>query len=487
MADAGPIMYGGHSEVLDVDAASPTTRYQAYGDGKDDRDRRGSLQGDAFYSVMQRGVATERRCNDCCCAALFLLVLAGAISSGSVALENANFNITAARAAALAPGGACEGASAAALPPGVADFDSFLEEVAASGGAALAAMVGAGVFVGIVWVQLLRCFARALVYITLFFIPAALLFFGVAVQLNVIALGLDDTATRSTMGGLFGLTLIYLLVLCCLRRRIPQTIFLLQNAGRALSENLGVFVISAAIFLLYVIVMAALATGLIAALFNGAFELDDEVEAGEEAACVWELDEIGGTALAGCSFLLLWTSLLFVELRAAAVAGAVGLWYHHSADAEPPRWPATTSMVWAFTKSFGAQQSQPDSLAQKTPAVRRLSNSRLGWAAGSLCAGSLILVLIQLLRIVVNAMRRSAHESNATALRKLLLCICATLCDCMYKWVKFFTSFVTIAVALGGRSFWQSAKGVADLFTRRTPQTPLRLTRLIGTTYLVLS
>ena len=68
MADAGPIMYGGHSEVLDVDAASPTTRYQAYGDGKDDRDRRGSLQGDAFYSVMQRGVATERRCNDCCCA-----------------------------------------------------------------------------------------------------------------------------------------------------------------------------------------------------------------------------------------------------------------------------------------------------------------------------------------------------------------------------------------------------------------------------------
>ena len=94
-----------------------------------------------------------------------------------------------------------------------------------------------------------------------------------------------------------------------------------------------------------------------------------------------------------------------------------------------------------------------------------------GCATGSLCAGSLILVLIQLLRIVVNAMRRSAHESNATALRKLLLCICATLCDCMYKWVKFFTSFVTIAVALGGRSFWQSAKGVADLFTRRTPPT----------------
>ena len=91
MADAGPIMYGGHSEVLDVDAASPTTRYQAYGDGKAARDRRGSLQGDAFYSVMQRGVATERRCNDCCCAALFLLVLAGAISSGSVALENAEF------------------------------------------------------------------------------------------------------------------------------------------------------------------------------------------------------------------------------------------------------------------------------------------------------------------------------------------------------------------------------------------------------------
>ena len=86
-------------------------------------------------------------------------------------------------------------------------------------------------------------------------------------------------------------------------------------------------------------------------------------------------------------------------------------------------------------------------------------------------------MLIQLLRIVVNAMRRSAHESNATALRKLLLCICATLCDCMYKWVKFFTSFVTIAVALGGRSFWQSAKGVADLFTRRTPPT-FSLTRL---------
>ena len=96
---------------------------------------------------------------------------------------------------------------------------------------------------------------------------------------------------------------------------------------------------------------------------------------------MWELDEIGGTALAGCSLLLLWTSLLFVELRAAAVAGAVGLWYHHSADAEPPRWPATTSMVWAFTKSFGAQQPARTCLRKRPSRACRCSSEQR-WAVG---------------------------------------------------------------------------------------------------------
>ena len=170
-----------------------------------------------------------------------------------------------------------------------------------------------------------------------------------------------------------------LLFFCCLRNRIKLTIITIRTAGEALSANPWVFLTCFGVFLVWCALSAIYISGMVVALFNAEWDvINDPEDPDTVLRCEYRLTPTGEAALGACVLMMMWTGLLFTELRGAVVAGSVGHWYYHSADQSPPlSYPSLSSTKWAFTSQFG-----------------------------SLCFGSLILFILQLIQMII----RSARE-----------------------------------------------------------------------------
>jgi hypothetical protein len=96
--------------------------------------------------------------------------------------------------------------------------------------------------------------------------------------------------------------------------------------------------------------------------------------------------------------------------------------------------------------------------------ARRVAGS-LGKNFGSLCFGSLVLALLQLVRAVLDTARRSANQGD-NVLLKVVMCLVMCLFDCIYHLIEMFTSFCTVVIAVSGQSFCSSAKTVCSVMKR---------------------
>ena len=189
-----------------------------------------------------------------------------------------------------------------------------------------------------------------------------------------------------------------LLFFCCLRERIKMTIITLQTAGEALSANAWVFGTCFLVFLLWCALTAVFIFGMVAGLFNAKWDAEVDEETGDTVSCTFRLTQTGEIALTACGLMMMWTGLLFTELRGAVVAGSVGHWYYHNDDRHPPlSWPSFFAAKCAFTKQFG-----------------------------SLCLGSLILFILQLIQMAIRAARESARRGDNQALQMICCMVTST-------------------------------------------------------------
>ena len=305
--------------------------YKPYNDGAGlsapltgDRRKRHSVQEDEAHYTLDRGMAfgESRKYHDLFFALFYvLLYAAAAILTFSTAVPQANYDLEppvelgcpAATEDGVAPGHGVLHASLGAV--GVQSFESFLETFRQKVPWVFPVVVASACVIGATYLQLLRCFARPMVYISLGFFPVGFIGGGVAVAtLPEDAVGgMDPNARQTAMLILFGLAALYLLILCCLRKRIEMTARTLTTAGEALSNTAAVFVTCFVLFLIWVVLSSAMSVGMVVAFFNGrwvALENGGVVE-----SCIYELNDVGRTTLAGCAFMFLWTSLLFTELR----------------------------------------------------------------------------------------------------------------------------------------------------------------------------
>ena len=242
---------------------------------------------------------------------------------------------------------------------------------------------------------------------------------------------MDRQARNTTMAILFGMAALYLLILCCLRKRIEMTARTLTTAGEALSNTAPVFITCFVLFLIWVVLGAAMSVGMVVAFFNGEWEAIEDPEApGEVESCLYKLNTVGTATLSVCGFVFLWTSLLFTELRGFVVAGTIGHWYYHSQDASQPLdWPSLTAFKLAFTKSFGSMCLGSLILAiiqvpilSPNPHLIRTSSSPNPDLPPVNRLTHLTLAVIQVVLFIIRAAREANRDSNNGAL-KLVLCL----------------------------------------------------------------
>ena len=424
--------------------------------GGRDAKRRNSVNADEY--TLDKGMEFQSRpCRDIFFAALYLVALAATVGVSSAALsqirtgEGLSFapipkpaecpdtttsrSLTGSLQAALAAGGTVESPEA-----GIQNFDDFLVEFWKVQWVLPVVVLGSCA-VGVVWMQLLRIWAKPIVYLSLALFPLGSVAWGiaiVAVPESFFDNNLSASDRQLIMYICFAVAAFYcLLFFCCLRERIKLTIITLKTAGEALSANPSVFATCFCVFLVWAALTAIFVFGMVVALFNAEWEEIRDPDSDEVIECVYRLTSLGEAALGACLLNCMWTSLLFTELRGAVVAGSVGHWYYHHGDRSPPlRWPSLTSAKWAFTTQFG-----------------------------SLCFGSLILFILQLIQMLIRMLREQANRGDNSGL-KLLCCMFECLFACFYEFVRIFTGFATIVVALSGQSFCDSAKTVYNVCKR---------------------
>jgi hypothetical protein len=340
------IKVGGYT---DVDAGA--LKVPIYTEGTSSNGRRRSIQGDPV--LERRLVVTGRPCRDVAFAILYALLLALAALLVMFAGQQAERN------GWLSHLDYPPFVGAIPCPPqdgpglmekvGIQSTEDFMRQVGDKWHAFLIWGLVVPV-IGFCFVQLLRMCAKPVVYISLVSWPILIGFSGIAVNyiLPVDWVGGDDgddaqAARQLAMYICLAVAAFWFLILWCIRNRIERTIMILQAAGEALSQNTGVFFTALSLFLLWLVVSAGLLLGVAFAVFNGEWQEPD----GEAAECKYQLDTQGSLTMSSCLFVLLWTGLLYNEVRGCTVAGTVGHWYYHAADASPPlTWPSVVAASW---------------------------------------------------------------------------------------------------------------------------------------------
>ncbi|KAG8917119.1 putative choline transporter, neither null mutation nor overexpression affects choline transport, partial [Tulasnella sp. 418] len=137
------------------------------------------------------------------------------------------------------------------------------------------------------------------------------------------------------------------------------------------------------------------------------------------------------------TFSFLWTSQVIGNVCLATVAGGpFGAWYYFGprADGMMPRHPTTSSFVRASTLSLG-----------------------------SIAFGSLIVAVLDLLRLILNAASNDANDAFAA-----ILACCAAFClTCIQGLVEYFNRYAYIEIALYGKPYIPAAKDTWRLFKDR--------------------
>lgn len=220
--------------------------------------------------------------------------------------------------------------------------------------------------------------------------------------------------------------MLVMLYICCIRHRIAFASANLQVACKAVLSY-PVILLTAMLFTLLQIVWALVwIVATYAAINHGEY-----IGNGEPYSATKKLG-----ILAGMLVVFFWGTFVCRNIVMVSTAGTVSSWWHHS-TADRRSLTTSKALIRALTLSFG-----------------------------SICFGSLIVSLIQSIRVVLSAFQRSlANQGNAVA--SCLLGCLGCLIGCIQTWVEYFNRFAYAYVGIYGYGFIPSGKRVFQLFASK--------------------
>ncbi|CUA68297.1 Protein PNS1 [Cryptococcus neoformans var, neoformans B-3501A] [Rhizoctonia solani] len=143
-------------------------------------------------------------------------------------------------------------------------------------------------------------------------------------------------------------------------------------------------------------------------------------------------------------FSYLWTSQVIGNVCLATMAGGpYGGWYY-----------------------FGpSNMGQMTDIQPKNPSLSAFARAST-LSLGSIAFGSLIVTLLELLRIILNSIRANAAESGSPV-EAALACCAACFVGCIESLVEYFNRYAYIEIALYGKPYIPAAKDTWRLFKDR--------------------
>lgn len=130
-------------------------------------------------------------------------------------------------------------------------------------------------------------------------------------------------------------------------------------------------------------------------------------------------------------------SLFFLQgINQVTIAGAIGSWY------------------WSLDKT----------VKFRLPVLKSFGRT-LRYHLGSIAAGSLLIAIVEFIRVILYQIQRKAQQSNLTVLKYIVACLqCCMKCVSMI--VKFINRNAYIIVAITGKSFFASAGHATGLMLK---------------------
>ncbi|KAG0693390.1 plasma-membrane choline transporter-domain-containing protein [Suillus ampliporus] len=277
-------------------------------------------------------------------------------------------------------------------------------------------VTAAGLVLSLAYLMLARIFTRALMHITL--VLSIILNIGICIYYWTT--GYYSGAIIFTIIALFSIFAYF-----GFRSRIPLASLLLQVVMDVSKHHKSVYVV------------AFIALILQAALSVYTKWTPGNPSCGNGSSC-------SGSTVAGLVFYAvfsyLWTSQVIGNVALATLAGgAYGSWYYFGPldQGQMPKHPTLSAFGRASTLSLG-----------------------------SIAFGSLIVTILEIVRLILNAARNNAN-AQGSFVEACLACCAELIVGCIEGLVRYFNRYAYIEIALYGKPYIQAAKDTWTMFKDR--------------------
>jgi hypothetical protein len=229
------------------------------------------------------------------------------------------------------------------------------------------------------------------------------------------------------------------LAVLCLFNRIRLAIAIMKAAADYVKDTPTVFLVPPVTVVILLIFYAFWTSAAVFLVSSG-----DAVRMESSAFGTFSFDKRLKRLLGYHLFALLWVNGFIIAATQFVIASSTALWY--------------------FSQGTG----------QSAPATVRTSVKRLfKYHFGSIAFGSLILAIIQFIRLVlayIQAQSKKLEGKNGKVIKYALTCLSCYL-FCFEKIIKFLNKNAYIQIALSGKNFWGATKDAFHLIVHN----PLRL------------
>eukprot|EP00928_Gymnodinium_smaydae_P098730 TRINITY_DN9246_c0_g1_i2.p1 TRINITY_DN9246_c0_g1~~TRINITY_DN9246_c0_g1_i2.p1 ORF type:complete len:471 (-),score=48.77 TRINITY_DN9246_c0_g1_i2:21-1433(-) len=267
--------------------------------------------------------------------------------------------------------------------------------------------VGFGAVLAFVWLCLIRIMPKTIIYLSIALLGLLQLVICVLCFLSGQVLG----------GVLGGLGVLMLLVYVWVMRDSIELTAALMSATVGISKKYpGVLVISVIGLFMSILIFAFYAVT-ITALAHDVEDKDGKQQKGNLLLRV------------GAMFSLYWTTNVVAYVVHTTICGVVGRWYF-----------------------------VPEHTSATSPALKQSMSTSFG----PIALGSLILAIIQTLKLLAQLAKEDAEE-DGNSCTAIAFCVLKCILDCIQSAVEFISNFAFVYVALYGTSFCEGAKHTFEL------------------------
>ena len=150
---------------------------------------------------------------------------------------------------------------------------------------------------------------------------------------------------------------------------------------------------------------------------------------------LWTDPNVSNVSIAVHTFGFLWTLFFLGGLNQVTISGAIGSWYW-SKDNKVPRLPVLKSFY-----------------------------RTVRYHLGSIAVGSLLIAIVEFIRIILYQLQRKAKKTNIKALQYVIACLQCCM-SCVSVIVRFINRNAYIIVAITGKPFFKSAGHATSLLLK---------------------